>query len=181
MEMRACVSAIKRGDTISKKKKPIRRLLHKRIVTHSLKENTSSGYEIRAVPNMLRLSVGRSGEVSTANWEFAKWCQEEEVLMMVWPETKTGTEATLSYGPDIDWEMDVIYSIASYLVTSEGGAGIDEEEEDVNWLFPAFSKLTGSNAAAKVNNYLKTCTGKVRPILYSLIALLIVIFLLQLG
>ena len=103
LEMRACVAAIKRGEAITKRKKPIRRLLHKRIVTHSLKENTSSGYKIRAVLNMLRSSVGRSGEVSTANWRFSEWCQEEEVLMMNWPETKTGTEATLSYGPDIDW------------------------------------------------------------------------------
>ena len=66
--------------------------------------------------------------------------------------------------------MDVIHSIAIYLVTSEGGAGIDKAEEDVNWLFPTFSKLTGSNAGEKVNNYIKTCAGKVRPILYSLLA-----------
>ena len=49
LEMRACVSAIRRGEPISKRKKPIRRLLHKQIVTHSLKENTSSGYQIRVV------------------------------------------------------------------------------------------------------------------------------------
>ena len=66
--------------------------------------------------------------------------------------------------------MDVIHSMGSYLVTSEGDAGIDEEEEDVNWLFPAFSKLSGNNAGKKVNNYLKTCAGKVRPILYSFLA-----------
>ena len=95
--MRACVSAIRRGEPISKRKKPIRRLLHKQIVTHSLKENTSSGYQIRAVLNMLRSSVGRIGEVSTANWDFSEWCQEEEVLMMVWPETKTVTACAEQY------------------------------------------------------------------------------------
>ena len=37
---------------------------------------------------MLRSSVGRSGEVSTANWQFAEWDEEDEVLLMNWPETK---------------------------------------------------------------------------------------------
>ena len=41
---------------------------------------------------------------------------------MNWPEVKTGTEVTLSYGPDIDWELDVIHLIASYLVTNGGRA-----------------------------------------------------------
>ena len=65
--MSLCVATIRRGEAITKRKKPIRWLLHKRIVTHSLKEKTSSGYEIRAVLNLLGSSVGRSGEVSTAN------------------------------------------------------------------------------------------------------------------
>ena len=64
LEMRACVATIRCGEAITKRKKPIRRLLHKRAVTHSLKENTSSGYEIRAVLNLLRSSVGRSGEIN---------------------------------------------------------------------------------------------------------------------
>ena len=68
---------------------------------------------------------------------------------MNWPETKTGSESTLSYGPDVNWEMDVIHSIASYLVTNEGGAGVDQADE-VNWLFPTYAKLTNNNAAKKL-------------------------------
>ena len=52
-----------------------------------------------------------------------EWDEDDEVLLMNWPETKTGSETTLSYVPDVDWEMDVIHSIASYLVTNEVGAG----------------------------------------------------------
>ena len=99
--MSLCVATIRRGEAITKRKKPIRKLLHTQIVTHSLKENASSGYEIKAVLNLLRLSVGRSGEVSTVNWGFAEWCQEDKVFTMNWPETKPGSKTTLSYGPDI--------------------------------------------------------------------------------
>ena len=112
---------------------------------------------MRAILAMLRSSVGRSGEVSTANWEFSEWSEEDDVLLMNWPKVKTGTEVTLSYGPDINWELDVIYLIASYLVTNGGRA---DAAGDVNWLFPSYSKL---NASSKVNNFIKSCVGKVRP------------------
>ena len=114
---------------------------------------------MRAVLAMLRSSVGRSGEVSTANWEFSEWSSEDDVLLMNWPEVKTGTEGTLSYGPDVDWELDVIHSIASYLVTNQGRAGA---RGDVNWIFPTYSKVSGNNAATKVNNFIRSCVGKVR-------------------
>ena len=79
LEMRAAVGAILRGEPVTKKKKSIRRRLHCRIVKHALKDNTKAAYEMRAVLNMLRSSVGRSGEVSTANWQFAEWDKEDEV------------------------------------------------------------------------------------------------------
>ena len=67
LETMACIFATRREESISKIKKPIRSLLHNSIVTHSLKENTSSGYRIREFLNLLRSSIGRSGEVSTEN------------------------------------------------------------------------------------------------------------------
>ena len=97
LEMRAAVAAILRGEPVTKKKKSIRRRLHRRIVQHALKDNSKAAYEMRAVLNMLRSSVGRSGEVSTANWQFAEWDEEDKVLLMNWPETKTGSKSTLSY------------------------------------------------------------------------------------
>ena len=66
------------------------------------------------------------------NWEFSEWNKEDDVLLMKWHNLKSDTAVTLSYSPDIDWELDVIYYIASYLVTSgrcADGAG------DENWLF----------------------------------------------
>ena len=162
LETRACVDAIRRGEPIFKRKRPIRRALLKKIVRYALEENGPDAYETRAVLAMLRSSVGRSGEVSTANWEFSEWSGEEEVLLMNWPEVKTGTEETLSYGPDIDWELDVIHSIASYVVTNQARASTSG---DVNWLFPSYSKLSGNNASAKVNNFIRSCVGKVRPLI----------------
>ena len=91
LEMRAAVGAILRGEPVTKKKKSIRRRLHCRIVKHALKDNTKAAYEMRAVLNMRRSPVGRSGEVSTANWQFAEWDEEDEVLLMNWSETKTGS------------------------------------------------------------------------------------------
>ena len=159
VEMRASVAAIRRGEAISRRKRPIRRALLLRLVKHVLKSNSPEAYRMRAVLNMLRSSVGRSGEVSTASWAFSEWSPEDDVLLMNWPEVKTGMESTLSYGPDIDWQLDVIHSIGSYLVTNQGGATSDG---DVNWLFPFLSKLSGNNAAAnKVNNYIKSCIGQV--------------------
>ena len=73
------------------------------------------------------------------------------MLLTNWPETKTGIETTLSYGPDVDWKMYVIHSMASYLVTNEGGAGARLPVE-VNWLFLAFSALSSNNAYKKVNS-----------------------------
>ena len=107
-----------------------------------------------------------------------EWDEDEEVLLMNWPETKTGSETTLSYGPDVDWEMDVIHSMVSYLVTNEGGAGARLPGE-VNWLFPAFSALSSNNAAKKVNTYMKTCVGRVRPTMHYVIQISLIIIFLQ--
>lgn len=52
---------------------------------------------------MLRSSVDRSGELLTKNWEFSEWCKEDNVFIMNWSETKTGSEKTLLYWPDVDW------------------------------------------------------------------------------
>ena len=58
--------------------------------------------------------------------------------MTTYPETKTWSKTTLSYGPDINSKIYVIHSIASYLVTSEGGACIYESEGGVKWILPPF-------------------------------------------
>ena len=82
LEMRASVAAILRGEPVAKWKKNIRRRLHHRLVKHTLQANTKGAYEMRAVLNMHRSSVGRSGEVSTANWQFVEWDEDDRVLLM---------------------------------------------------------------------------------------------------
>ena len=74
--------------------------------------------------------------------------------------------------------MDVLHSITSYLVTNEGGAGARLPGE-VNWLFPDFSALSSNNAAKKVNSYIKTCVGKVRPTMHYVLQISLIIILLQ--
>ena len=64
--------------------------------------------------------------------------------------------------------MDVIHSIASYLVTNEGSA---EADGDVNWLFPSYSKVSGTNAGRKLNSYIKSLAGKVNKTYSVLFAL----------
>lgn len=123
LEMRASVVDILRGEPVAKQKKNIHRRLHHRLVKHTLQANTKGAYKMRAVLNMLRSSVGRSGKVSTTNWQFVEWDEDEEVILMNWPKKETGSKTPLSYAPGVDWEMDVIHSMATYLVTNEGGAG----------------------------------------------------------
>ena len=56
-----------------------------------------------------------------------------------------------------------------------GGAGV-ALDGDVNWLFPAYSKLSSNNSVAKVNNYIRSRGGKVSSTMYTL---LLIIMLLQ--
>ena len=62
----------------------------------------ASAYEEIFFLCMLRSAVGIIGEVSTENWKFNNWCEEAEMLIMEWPEEKTGLSIVLSFGPDAD-------------------------------------------------------------------------------
>ena len=82
LQMRASVAAIKRGESVNKKTRAIRRKMMKEIIIFLLKKNNNAAaYEDRFVLAMLRSAVGRSGEVSTVNWKFAHWCDEAEMLI----------------------------------------------------------------------------------------------------
>ena len=161
LQMRASVAAIKRGESINKKTRAIRRKMMKGIILHVLKKNnTADAYEDRLVLAMLRSAVGRSGEVSTANWKFAHWCDEAQMLITEWPEVKTGHSSVLSFGPDADtWELDVIHSLAAYLITSEGFAGPDNG--DTSWVLPRYAKFSDGGANKRANRIIKNCVGTV--------------------
>ena len=161
LQMRASVATIKCGESVNKKTKSIRRKMMKNIIKHILRGttgNTVSAFEDRFVLSMLRSAVGRSGEVSTANWKFADWCDEAEMLIMEWPEEKTGHSTVLSFGPDADcWELCVIHSLACYLITSVGFAGPDDG--DTSWILPRYARFVKGGANKRANSIIKTCVG----------------------
>ena len=104
---------------------------------------------------MLRSAVGRSGEVSTSNWKFAHWCDKAEMLITEWPEVKTGSSTVLSSGPDADsWQLDMIHSLALYLITSEGFAGPDNG--DTSWVLPRYAKFIKGGACKRANQIVKS-------------------------
>ena len=90
-----------------KKRRGIRRKLTLRIVKHLLKKNSHEGYEERLVVAILQSVLGRSGEVLTTCWKYVSLDEDDEVLVMDWPERKAGSQgAGLSFGPDTNWELD---------------------------------------------------------------------------
>ena len=104
LQMSASVVTIKLGESVNKKTKSIRRTMTKIFIKHILRgTNTELAFEERFVLSMLRSAVGRSGEVSTANWKFSDWCDEAEMLIVEWPEEETGHSSVLSFGTDADF------------------------------------------------------------------------------
>ena len=145
--MRASVNAIRRGEPISKQKKPICRAVHKWIIEYTLKENSNGAYETRAVLNIYEAVCWQEREYGYS---------KSGVLIMEQGRQSVNDELAGSENwyrdntfiwTRCNWEMDVIHSIASYLVTNEGGA---EACGDVNWLFPSYSKLSGANAGQSI-------------------------------
>ena len=135
------------------------RKLALKIVRHILKKKSAVSYEERLVVAILQSTLRRSEEVSTTSWKYASWDEKDKVCVMDWPETKIGTQGVgMSFGPDCNWELDVIHSLASYLITNRGNAATIGGG---SWIFPQYANLASGGAAAKATKIVKACYGEV--------------------
>ena len=83
------MAAIKRGGSVNKKTKVVRRKMKKHIINNILGENTVAAYENIFVLCMLISAVRRSGEVLKENWKIGNWLENDEIVIMKWPRYKT--------------------------------------------------------------------------------------------
>jgi hypothetical protein len=102
---------------------------------------------------MLFCAVGRSGEVATATWGSARWCNIHRNLILNWSEMKTGDSDPMNFWPDFQYfELDFYFQLFLYLST---GGGIARIKNPINavWIFPDLAALTGG-ASSTITKWL---------------------------
>lgn len=103
---------------------------------------------------MLFCAVGRSGEVATASWDSARWCNINKNLILNWSELKTGDSDPMNFFPDYDtFEIDFYFQLAIYLILG-GGISKFTCPLDSLWIFPSLANLD-AGAASTITKWLQ--------------------------
>ena len=103
---------------------------------------------------MLFCAVGRSGEVATASWDSARWCNINKNLILNWSELKTGDSDPMNFFPDFDtFEIDFYFQLAIYLMLG-GGMSKFNCPLDSLWIFPSIATLE-AGAAPTITKWLQ--------------------------
>ena len=103
---------------------------------------------------MLFCAVGRSGEVATASWDSARWCNLNKNLILNWSELKTGNSDLINFSPDFDTiEIDFYFQLAIFL-SLRGGISKFSCPLDSLWIIPSLATLE-AGAASIITKWLQ--------------------------
>ena len=103
---------------------------------------------------MLFCAVGRSGEVATASWDSARWCNLNKNLILNWSELKIGDSDPINFFPDFDtFEIDFYFQLAIYLSLGGGISKFSCPLESL-WIFPSLATLE-AGAASTITKWLQ--------------------------
>jgi hypothetical protein len=150
-------AAILRGETISDKRKGIRRKLLREICMYLLKQPNQIPKVERVVILALYYAVGRGGEVSAMNFNTMEWDAEDERLWTGWFEFKTGQSNAIDFLPDGegDFLLDFYHAFAEYIICCKERLANSPNITEPNWLFPDYASLADGGAAAKTGRTLE--------------------------
>jgi len=118
-----------------------------------------------AVFNVLRLAVGRAGEVGLFRWNDAKFQKDDECFQNTWCQPKTGKVECMTFVPDAsEWCLDFNVSMAGYLITNPSKSKNVRDPKEKHWIFPWLKDMQKESVSKSVTKMLKRAVGIVEGI-----------------
>ena len=118
-----------------------------------------------AVFNVLRLAVGRAGEIGLFRWNDAKFQKDDECFQNTWCQPKTGKVECMTFVPDAsEWCLDFNVSMAGYLITNPSKSKNVRDPKEKHWIFPWLKDMQNESVSKYVTKMLKRAVGVVQGI-----------------